>query len=143
MPSDSHRRPAVTTITKPHADRDMARPLPSALSWIVLVAFVAGLGVAILVFDAPIWFAIVYGAMSVIAFAVYGFDKSAAGRTARRVPESTLLTLGLVCGWPGALVAQQLFRHKTRKRSFRRLFWLSVLVNVLVLAVVIAFIFPL
>ena len=143
MPSDSHRRPAVTTITKPHADRDMARPLPSALSWVVLVAFVAGLTIAILVFDAPIWFAIVYGVMSVIAFAVYGFDKSAAKRTARRVPESTLLTLGLVCGWSGALVAQQLFRHKTRKRSFRRLFWLSVIVNVLVLAVVIAFIFPL
>ena len=41
---------------------------------------------------------------------------------------------GFVGGWPGALVAQQLFRHKTRKRSFRRAFWITVVVNVLVLA---------
>ena len=52
--------------------------------------------------------------------------------------EQTLLTLSLLCGWPGALVAQQVFRHKTRKRSFRRVFWGTVTLNVLLLAVVFA-----
>jgi uncharacterized membrane protein YsdA (DUF1294 family) len=48
--------------------------------------------------------------------------------------EHSLLTIGLAGGWPGALAAQQLFRHKTRKRTFRRAFWTTVVVNVLALA---------
>jgi uncharacterized membrane protein YsdA (DUF1294 family) len=76
--------------------------------------------------------------MSVIAFAAYGIDKAAARRGGQRVSEQALLTLSLLCGWPGALVAQQVFRHKTRKRSFRRALWGTVVINVLLLAVVFA-----
>ncbi|WP_406565631.1 DUF1294 domain-containing protein [Marinobacter fonticola] len=32
-------------------------------------------------------------------------------------------------GWPGALLAQQVFRHKTRKGSYQFVFWLAVLTN--------------
>ncbi|WP_147463771.1 DUF1294 domain-containing protein, partial [Pseudomonas amygdali] len=32
-------------------------------------------------------------------------------------------------GWPGALLAQQVFRHKTRKVSFQIVFWLIVLAH--------------
>ena len=35
----------------------------------------------------------------------------------------------LLGGWPGALIAQQVFRHKTRKASFQTVFWLIVLVH--------------
>ena len=35
-------------------------------------------------------------------------------------------------GWPGAILAQQLLRHKTAKLSFRAVFWVSVLINVFV-----------
>ena len=38
--------------------------------------------------------------------------------------------LSLVCGWPGALVAQQTLRHKTQKKSFRLVFWLTVIINI-------------
>jgi uncharacterized membrane protein YsdA (DUF1294 family) len=74
--------------------------------------------------------------MSVVTFAVYARDKSAAGARRRRVPENTLHLLALACGWPGALVAQQALRHKTRKRRFRAVFWVTVVVNVAALAVV-------
>ena len=47
-----------------------------------------------------------------------------------RTPERTLLLLGLVGGWPGAVLAQQWLRHKTSKRSFQQMFWFTVLVNV-------------
>ncbi|WP_040500587.1 DUF1294 domain-containing protein, partial [Ideonella sp. B508-1] len=47
-----------------------------------------------------------------------------------RTPESTLHWMGLLCGWPGALLAQQVLRHKTSKTSFIVVFWLTVLVNV-------------
>jgi uncharacterized membrane protein YsdA (DUF1294 family) len=37
-------------------------------------------------------------------------------------------------GWPGALIAQQQFRHKTVKASFQSVFWVTVFVNVAVAA---------
>jgi uncharacterized membrane protein YsdA (DUF1294 family) len=72
---------------------------------------------------------VVYLLMSVICFAAYALDKSAARRGERRTPESRLLLLGLLGGWPGAVLAQQWLRHKTVKQPFRSLFWLTVAVN--------------
>jgi uncharacterized membrane protein YsdA (DUF1294 family) len=70
-----------------------------------------------------------YLAMSVVCFCSYALDKSAARRGERRTPESRLLVLGLLGGWPGAVLAQQWLRHKTVKQPFRQLFWCSVAVN--------------
>lgn len=70
-----------------------------------------------------------YALLSVITFAMYGIDKAAAGKGRRRTPEATLLFAGLIGGWPGALVAQRLFRHKTRKQPFQAIFWCGMVVN--------------
>ena len=70
-----------------------------------------------------------YLAMSAACFAAYAIDKSAAARGERRTAESTLLMLGLLGGWPGAVLAQQWLRHKTVKQPFRRQFWLTVAAN--------------
>mmetsp|Transcript_4348 Transcript_4348/g.7288 ORF Transcript_4348/g.7288 Transcript_4348/m.7288 type:complete len:169 (+) Transcript_4348:39-545(+) len=57
--------------------------------------------------------------MSIIAFAVYTLDKLAAKLTRRnRIPETTLLSLSLFFGWPGASLAMSLFSHKLRKHRF-------------------------
>ncbi|WP_423599578.1 DUF1294 domain-containing protein [Roseateles sp. MS654] len=72
-----------------------------------------------------------YLAMSFATFLVYALDKRAARLGQWRVKESTLHGLALLCGWPGALLAQHLLRHKSAKPSFRRLFWLSVALNIL------------
>lgn len=109
--------------------RDLSRPLPAALSWIVLAVFVAGFAVAVVVMDLPWLLPAWYGALSVVTFIAYWVDKAAARRNAPRISERSLISLGLVGGWPGALVAQQSFRHKTRKRTFRRAFWATVVVN--------------
>ncbi|GAA3622977.1 hypothetical protein GCM10022200_01460 [Microbacterium awajiense] len=114
--------------------RDLSRPLPAGLSWAVLAVFAVTLALATLIAPLPWWIAAVYAGMSVVTFAAYGLDKRAARSSAARTPESTLLLLGLLAGWPGALVAQQVFRHKTRKRSFRRAFWGTVVLNVLAVA---------
>jgi len=114
--------------------RDLSKPLPSALSWTVLCVFVAALAVAYFAADLPLWIPVLYLVMSVAAFAAYGVDKSAARAGRGRVSEQTLLAVGILGGWPGALIAQQVFRHKTRKRSFRRVFWFTVVINVAVLA---------
>ncbi|MGB9992740.1 DUF1294 domain-containing protein [Pseudoduganella rhizocola] len=76
----------------------------------------------------------VYGTASVICFFAYAIDKSAARKGRRRTPERTLLLLGLACGWPGGLLAQQWLRHKSIKTSFRLKFWATVALNLALLA---------
>ncbi|MBB4011069.1 DUF1294 domain-containing protein [Niveibacterium umoris] len=70
-----------------------------------------------------------YGLLSIVSAATYARDKRAAFRGARRTPEATLHLIDLAGGWPGGLLAQQLFRHKTRKVSFQIGFWLTVVTN--------------
>lgn len=72
-----------------------------------------------------------YMAMSMATFIIYALDKRAARLGQWRVAEGTLHGLALACGWPGALLAQQVLRHKSAKASFRRIFWLSVMLNIL------------
>ncbi len=83
----------------------------------------------------PNWFAALYVGASVICFAAYAADKSAAVAGNWRIAESTLLFLGLAGGWPGAIVAQQVLRHKSNKASFRSAFWGSVVINVVAFVV--------
>ena len=95
--------------------------------------------VALLVFPGLWWFvtqgrfpALLFWAlagMSFAAFVLYGLDKRAAVREARRTRESTLQFCALLGGWPGALLAQQVFRHKSSKRPFQIAFWFTVALN--------------
>lgn len=68
------------------------------------------------------------------SYLAYARDKSAARLGTWRVPEKTLHLTALLGGWPGAIVAQQRLRHKTAKRRFRLLFWLTVVVNLTLFA---------
>ncbi len=65
----------------------------------------------------------IYALMSAIAFLAFAIDKRAAGRGDRRTPERVLHTLELLCGWPGALAAVWLLRHKSAKTRFRLIQW--------------------
>lgn len=67
---------------------------------------------------------------SLITFFAYADDKTRASRNTWRTPEATLHLLALCGGWPGALAAQHLLRHKNRKRAFQATFWGTVAVNV-------------
>lgn len=71
----------------------------------------------------------IYLVTSALAFAAYGIDKAAAIRGAWRIPEAYLHLLGLAGGWPGALIAQRVLRHKSRKVSFQIVFWLVAALN--------------
>jgi uncharacterized membrane protein YsdA (DUF1294 family) len=72
---------------------------------------------------------LLYLGASVVTFFVYRSDKAAASKDQWRTREKTLHLLGLMGGWPGALIAQKLLRHKTRKLSFQVVFWATVLIN--------------
>ena len=77
-----------------------------------------------------LWF-IVYHlfCINAITFIAYGVDKHAAQKGAWRVPEIRLHTLEFLGGWIGAYFAQKVFHHKTKKRSFRIMFWLMLILQ--------------
>ena len=76
-----------------------------------------------------IWALALYPTVSLLTVAVYGHDKQCAMAGAWRVSESTLHLLELLGGWPGALLAQQLYRHKTRKVDYQVVFWVIILAH--------------
>ncbi|HAT04055.1 MAG TPA: DUF1294 domain-containing protein [Candidatus Magasanikbacteria bacterium] len=57
--------------------------------------------------------------VNLIAFFFYGVDKMKAISGHRRISEKILWTLALVGGSVGALIAMNIFRHKTKKLSFQ------------------------
>ncbi|MNQ86755.1 hypothetical protein D3C85_1019550 [compost metagenome] len=71
---------------------------------------------------------------NVLTLVIYGVDKMAARKAWHRVPETTLLVFGVVGGWPGAIVGQQIFRHKTQKQPFKTWFVISVIASIAVMA---------
>jgi uncharacterized membrane protein YsdA (DUF1294 family) len=78
--------------------------------------------------------------LNVVSFALFGIDKSKARRSARRIPEATLITSGVICGTVGAWIGVYVFRHKTRKPSFLvRLAGASVIDAIVVIALVALF----
>jgi uncharacterized membrane protein YsdA (DUF1294 family)/cold shock CspA family protein len=91
--------------------------------------FFFGLVLAVFLGRLPILVLGFYVVASVVAYAAYAWDKTAAEGRRRRTPEDTLHIFGLIGGWPGALIAQQQFRHKTSKTSFQVTFWVTVVLN--------------
>ncbi|AGW92348.1 MULTISPECIES: DUF1294 domain-containing protein [Cupriavidus] len=71
---------------------------------------------------------------SILAFLAYAADKARAARNAWRIPEAKLHLLALCGGWPGALAAQHLLRHKNRKPAFQANFWGTVVLNIAAMA---------
>lgn len=67
---------------------------------------------------------------SLIAFVLYGWDKRQAKRDGWRVPEDKLHLMAWLGGWPGALAGQQVFRHKTQKKSFKFMTGLACLMHI-------------
>ena len=78
--------------------------IPAAILWLYLVA-------------------------SIVSFFAYALDKSASQQNQWRTQESTLHLFALIGGWPGALAAQRLLRHKSAKTSFQTVFWSTVILN--------------
>lgn len=99
------------------------------LKIIIAVFFLLLVAVLALAGNISTWLLGVYAGASLITFIVYAVDKSASRKRGQRTPETTLHVLSLIGGWPGALIAQETLRHKTRKQPFRLVHWLMILLN--------------
>ena len=71
-----------------------------------------------------IWAAAYLVLINALAFGLFALDKRRAETRAWRISERVLLQVALVGGTPGAMAAQQLLRHKTRKQPFRTWLWI-------------------
>ena len=71
--------------------------------------------------------------MNAASYSFYAQDKEAAQNGQRRVPENTLHLLSFLGGWPAAWLAQQKLRHKTQKQPFRKIYFCTLLFNILLI----------
>ena len=79
---------------------------------------------------------VLYALASLFAFLAYGRDKGNAERHKRRTPEVKLHLISMLGGWPGAWIAQRVFRHKSKKTEFQITFAATLIVNCIALAYV-------
>lgn len=72
-------------------------------------------------------FIFLFVVFNIITFLIFGYDKYLARTNRRRISEKTLVWLALMGGSAGAVFAQKIFRHKSRK--YRNLFWIILVVQ--------------
>jgi uncharacterized membrane protein YsdA (DUF1294 family)/cold shock CspA family protein len=134
---DEKKRPRAAGVRRsaPIRLRSQATTASTASSVPLVVASLFVLFVIARTLAGPLPPAVIatYGVVSILTFLGYWLDKSAARRGQWRTKESSLLFLGLAGGWPGAVVAQRVLRHKSRKQSFQVAFWGTVVMNSLAL----------
>jgi uncharacterized membrane protein YsdA (DUF1294 family)/cold shock CspA family protein len=112
----------------------VAAPSGGVSGWLVLTLLFVGFVVFLVVsgkLPGPVLG--LYLAASLAAFVFYAWDKTAAEKNRWRTKESTLHLIALAGGWPGALLAQKVLRHKSSKQSFQVVFWVTVVLNCAVL----------
>ncbi len=130
LSTDKQGRPCALKATLP-GDRlpKKTKRKNASLSPVGAALFLVIVGVSVLTAKIPTLVFALYMVASLLTFIMYAVDKSAAKKGAWRTQESTLHLLSIAGGWPGALVAQQKLHHKSKKQSFRLVFWVTVLLN--------------
>jgi uncharacterized membrane protein YsdA (DUF1294 family)/cold shock CspA family protein len=123
------RRCAINVSPKDGHKKATKADKQKMLSLILTTTFLCTVGGLIFFNRLPIIILGSYIFLSVIAFALYAKDKSAAQSGKWRTSESTLHLFSLIGGWPGAMLARSNLRHKSIKGSFRVVFWMTVIVN--------------
>ena len=125
-PDRNAEKPRVTFALIDEVESDASQPnkgfvlVPRERSWFVnLLIFTPLLlsGFLILLQRNPIPF-FSYWILSLLTMILYGTDKAHAATHRWRVPEIYLHILEVLGGWPGGLMAQNDFRHKTRKSLY-------------------------
>ena len=130
LSTDKQGRPCAVKVTRAiEIPSRNSKPITKSFLILFAIGFLALVGWSIPAYNIPIQILYLYLAASTFTFLVYAKDKWAARSGRWRTKESSLHTLALIGGWPGALIAQQLLRHKSRKNAFQFAFWATVVVN--------------
>ena len=112
----------------------MTKHRPKPLFLAVAAAFVTALSFLLAHFlEIRLLYAYLIG-INLTAFVSYGADKHWAIHNHSRIPEIVLHLLAMAGGSGAALGAQITFRHKTQKRTFRIIFVVIVLIQLMAIA---------
>ncbi len=108
---------------------------PTKLQPMQIAAIIYIVGLALLTFTGYLnsMLLLVISIMNAITYWMYAQDKEAAQLGNRRVPENTLHLLSFLGGWPAAWLAQQRLRHKTQKQPFRKIYFCTIVFNILLI----------
>ena len=123
LPAESHSENAFSS-SKSEPKRKRVSPRK-------LFAGIAVVGAVLLMFTVRSWTGLSYAwsyiiSINTVTFFLYGYDKMVAKVGLLRVPELVLHVATFAGGTPSAFVGQNLFKHKTSKSKFRRMFWFIV-----------------
>lgn len=72
--------------------------------------------------------------VNAVTYYFYKKDKTAAQQNGWRVEEKNLHLLAFLGGWPMAWYAQQHLRHKTKKDTFQKMYIVSIVLNIVLVA---------
>lgn len=124
LKNQDNGRPPAAVAVRLSGEKARAQPTVSkgrrfAVDWTIALLQILALGTGLLSARLPGWMALLISIGSLTAFVLFNIDKRRAeqGMSRDRISEASLLQISLI-GWPGALAAQQLFRHKSTKGSF-------------------------
>lgn len=137
LTTDERGRPQgvnVAFVGDRSSSRPTAAPGPGVGALMFAAVFLAFVVGTVAMGKLPFVVLIAYLVASCVAYLAYVFDKAASLKGQWRTPESTLHLFSLVGGWPGAMLAQRMVRHKTQKQSFQVTYWATVVLNCAVLA---------
>ena len=79
--------------------------------------------------------------MTIVTFVLYGVDKSKAKKGQWRIPEKTLLLFAACFGGLGAFLGMKIFRHKTKHTSFKILVPTFMIVQFILIAAGVYFLY--
>jgi uncharacterized membrane protein YsdA (DUF1294 family)/cold shock CspA family protein len=125
---DERNRPRAVDIRFANEPRSQ-----TAITLCITIVFFLVLVLTTLLIHMAPWILLLYVLSSGITYWLYAVDKASAIQETQRIPENVLHFMELVGGWPGALVAQEQYRHKTAKASYQTQFWLMVVLNLVLL----------
>lgn len=70
---------------------------------------------------------------NIVTFSLYAIDKRRAIKGKWRISEKTLLVSTVLCGGIGAMIAANIFHHKTRKPYFQIIWWISAIIEAIII----------
>lgn len=107
-----------------------AKMQPMQMLCIAYIVFLAGLVMLGLLNGIIVLFV---SLMNALSYWLYAQDKEAAQLGNRRIPENTLHLVAFLGGWPAAWLAQEKLRHKTQKQPFRRIYFCTIVFNIILI----------
>lgn len=125
----SQVKPRADVVSKPRQRPAAKRPAMQ----ILCVAYILVLAVLTLTGLLHGLLLLLISLMNALSYWLYAQDKEAGQLGHRRIPEQSLHLVSALGGWPAAWLAQEKMRHKTQKQPFRKIYFCTIGLNILLI----------